>query len=87
MAKSLDMMTASEIAKAYDKASAACYANCTALINAGRGRETGRETRAMTDPLALEYIRVNDRHNAIVAEMEARKRYHGGTQRIIRKVW
>lgn len=84
MTKTLDMMTASEIAKAYDKARKTTSDICTKLINAGRGMERGNETRQKTDPLSLEYIRENDRFNAIVNEIEARKRYHGGTQRIRR---
>lgn len=74
------MMTASEIKMAYAKASERVFVNCKALIQEGRGMET----RARTDPLALEYIRVNDAFNAIVQEIEARKRWHGGTQRIKR---
>ena len=85
MAKALDMMTGAEIAKAYAKASEATSKICTALIAAGRGMERGSETRSKSDPLSLDYIRENDRFSAIVSEIEARKRYHGGTQRIIRK--
>lgn len=87
MAKALDMMTGAEIAKAYAKASEVTRRICTALIEAGRGMERGSETRAKSDPLSLDYIRENDRFTDIVFEMEARKRYHGGTQRIIRKEW
>lgn len=86
MAKPLDLMTAAEIKKAYDKASDLCSINNRALINAGRGMERGSETRAKSDPLALEYVRLNDAFAAIVQEMDLRKRWHGGTQRIIRKV-
>ena len=87
MPKALDMMTAAEIKRAYDKASAVTSQICTALIEAGRGMERGSETRAKSDSLSLDYIRENDRFCAIVNEIEARKRYHGGTQRIIRKQW
>lgn len=87
MAKPLDMMTASEITKAYDKAYAASSANCKALIKAERGNEKGSETRQKDDPLSLEYIRINDWLAEINQEMAARKRYHGGTHRIIRKAW
>jgi hypothetical protein len=87
MAKNLEIMTASEIAKAdakgYDRV---CKIN-RALIEAGRCNETGAETRAKSDKLSLEYIAANDAWNAINAEIAARKRYHGGTQRIIRRTW
>ena len=85
MAKALDMMTGAEIAKAYAKAGEATSKICTALIEAGRGMERGSETRTKSDPLSLDYIREYDKFSAIVNEMEARKRYHGGTQRIIRR--
>jgi hypothetical protein len=85
MAKPLEMLTASEIKKAYDKSLALCLTNNKALISAGRGMERGSETRAKADPLALEYIRLNDAFNAINDEIRARKLYHGGMQRIIRK--
>ena len=85
MAKALYLMTGAEIAKAYAKASEATSKICTALIEANRGMERGSETRAKSDPLSLDYIRENDRFTAIIHEMDARKRYHGGTQRIIRQ--
>ena len=87
MAKSLDMMTGAEIAKAAAKAYARVCANNRAPIDAGRGMERGSEIRAKSDPLALEYIHVNDACNAINDEIAARKRYHGGTQRISRRAF
>lgn len=87
VSKALDMMTASEIQKAYDKANAVTLVAGRALIDAGRGIERCSETRTKSDPLSLEYIRANDAFNAINDEITARKRYHGGMQRIIRKAW
>lgn len=85
MPKALDLMTASEIEKAYNKAHQASSDNCREFINAGRGNERGSDIRTKTDPLALEYIRANDVLDAINDEIAARKRYHGGKHRIIRK--
>lgn len=86
MTKSLDMMTASEIQKAYDKAFTAALANNHALIAAGFGSVKFADIAALNHPLATEHGVVNKRFSEIVDEMHARKRYHGGTQRIIRKL-
>lgn len=85
MAKPLDMLTAAEIKRAYDKAAEADSIATRALVNAGRGNELCSDTRAKSDPLSLDYIRTADAFNAIVAEMAARKWYHGGLNRIIRR--
>ena len=84
MAKPLDMMGAAEIKRAYDKALAEGRLICSEFINAGRGHERPSEIRYMTDALALRHTANMERFSAIVQEMEARKRWHGGTQRIIR---
>lgn len=85
MPKPLDRMTGSEITKAAAKAYAKVSANCTALIAAGFGSVRGSEIRGMAHPLAAEYIAVNDAWQELADEIAARKRWHGGTQRIIRK--
>ena len=85
MTKSLDMMTASEIQRAYDKASAESSNICHAFIDAGRGHERPSEIRHMTDALAMRSTANSERLRAIVHEMESRKRWHGGLGRIIRK--
>ena len=85
MTKSLDMMTASEIQRTYDKVSAEGSIIGRAFIDAGRGHERPTEIRHMTDALAVRYTVNMEKFSAIVQEMESRKRWHGGLGRIIRK--
>ena len=85
MTKPLDMMTASEIQRAYDKVSAEGSIINRAFIDAGRGHERPSEIRHMTDALAVKYTVNMEKFSAIVQEMESRKRWHGGLSRIIRK--
>lgn len=65
----------------YAKLQAKCSLNCTALINAGRGMERGNEIYAKgaagIDQLSIEYVKHSDAVQIVIAEMEARKRYHG----------
>lgn len=74
----LARMPAGQLRKYADRFAVASSENCKALIAAGRGNETGRETRAKSDPLSLEYVAVNDAWSAATAEQAARRRYHGG---------
>lgn len=78
----LSKLSAAKLQALYDKREAACSANCTALIAAGRGMERGNETRAKAalpdaDALSLEYIKVRDACAEVVSEMDYRKRWHG----------
>jgi hypothetical protein len=85
MPKPLDMMTASEIQRAYGKVSAEGSILNRAFIDAGRGHERPSEIRHMTDTLAMKHTANMEKFSAIVQEMESRRRYHGGLNRIIRK--
>lgn len=85
MAKALDLMTGAEIKRAHDKAYAASSLNCKALVAAGFGHVRGSEMGVIDHPLAREWRTINEALRPIVAEIEARKRWHGGTQRITRK--
>jgi len=79
-------LSAAKIEALYAKRQEACSANCTALINAGRGMERGNEIyakgKAGADPLSVEYVRLTDEVQEVIAEMAARKRYHGGLKPI-----
>ena len=83
----LTKLSAAKIEALYAKRQAACSANRTALINAGRGMERGSEIRTKSDPLSLEYVVLSDAVQLVIAEMEARKRYHGGLKPIKPSKW
>lgn len=74
-------LSAAKIEALYAKRSEAASVNCRALINAGRGMERGNEIyakgKAGADPLSVEYARLTDALQEVIAEMEARKRWHG----------
>ena len=82
-------LSARAIEALYDKRQAACSINCTALINAGRGMEKGREIYAKglagADPLSVEYVKLTDAVRIVIDEQDARKRYHGTLKPIRRK--
>jgi len=84
----LSKLSARQIEGMYEKRQAACSANCTALINAGRGMERGNEIyakgKANADRLSIEYMVLTDRVQEVIREMEARKRYHGSLKPIKR---
>lgn len=84
----LAKLSANKLQALYYKRQAACSVNCTALINAGRGMERGGEIyakgKAGADPLSIEYMRLTDAVQSVIAEMDARKRY-GGDLRPIRR--
>ena len=75
-------LSARKLEALYDKRQAACSANCTALINAGRAMERGNEIyakgKAGADALSVEYVKVTDAVQEVIAEMGARRRW-GGT--------
>ena len=85
----LTKISARQIEALYVKRQAACSVNCTALINAGRGMERGSEIYAKgiaaADPLSIEYVKLTDEVQAVISEMEARKRYHGSCAPIKRR--
>jgi len=88
----LSRLSAAKLEALHAKRQAACSANCTALINAGRGMERGNEIYAKgkaqgADALSLEYVRTTDAAQEVYSEMEARKRYHGTLKPIKRKEW
>ena len=82
-------LSANKLQALYNKRQSSCSANCTALINAGRGMERGNEIYAKgkdgADTLSIEYVKLSDEIQEVIAEMEARKRYHGGLKPIKRK--
>ncbi|MPZ19548.1 MAG: hypothetical protein GEV06_16755 [Luteitalea sp.] len=80
----LTKLSAAKLQALYDKRYAAVSANCTALIEAGFGNMRGSEIRAMDHPLAGEHRRVNDSFYEVVAEQDARKRWHGSLKPIKR---
>lgn len=81
-------LSAAKIEALYARRQEACSINCRALINAGRGMERGNEIYAKgaagADPLSVEYVRLTDEVQEVIAEMEARKRWHGGLKPIKR---
>lgn len=83
MAKLPDLtaLSAAKIQALYDKRQAACSINCTALLNTGRGMERGGEIYtkgiAKADQLSIDYVELTDAVQAVILEMELRKRYHG----------
>jgi hypothetical protein len=81
-------LSAAKLQALYDKRQAACSANCTALINAGRGMERGGEIyakgKAGADPLSIEYVETTDAVREVIDEQEARKRWHGSLKPIRR---
>lgn len=82
-------LSARKLEALYDKRQAACSLNCTALINAGRGMERGNEIYAKgvagADPLSVEYVALSNAVQLVIAEMDARKRYHGSLAPIKRR--
>lgn len=63
-----------------------------AMIQAGRSMETFRETRAKAeanpaDTLAIRCCATFDAYHEAAAELDARRRYHGGDKPIKRRVW
>jgi hypothetical protein len=84
----LAKLSARQIEALYVKRQAACSANCTALINAGRGMERGNEIYAKgiagADLLSIDYVRLTDAVQLVIAEMESRKRWHGSLKPIKR---
>lgn len=84
MAKALELMSATEIQKAYDAASAKISAMCDEFISAGRGHERPVDIRKMTDPLAMSHNAIYAAFDAIVSERDDRKRYHGSLKPIRR---
>ena len=84
----LTKLSAATLEKLYNKRQAACSANCTALISAGRGMERGNDVyakgKAGADPLSVEYAQLTDAVQTVVAEMEMRKRWHGSLKPIKR---
>ena len=84
----LAKISASKLEAIYAERQAACSANCTALINAGRGLERGNEIYAKgvagADPLSVEYATLTDAVRAVIDEMESRKRWHGSLKPIKR---
>lgn len=85
--RDLATLPAGELRKRCAKAYEAVFSITKEFIEVGRGNETGREIRRMTDPLAVRYIAANDKANALREEQEARRRYHGGDHPIRRKVF
>ena len=85
----LAKLSARQIEALYAKRQAACSANCTALINAGRGMEKGNEIyakgKACEDILSVEYVACTDAVQLVIVEMESRKRWHGSLKPIRRK--
>lgn len=82
MAKDLSRLSAAALNALRDKTCERAHNANRALIAAGRGNETGQETRGMCDPLALEYIASHDEFNAINGEIDARRRWHGSDKPI-----
>lgn len=82
MAKALGDMSASELQAAYDRASAHSSKLGKEMIDAGRGYEKPSETRGKSDELAKRVNEASDRFNAVVAEMDRRKKYHGSLKPI-----
>lgn len=84
----LSKISAAKLDALYEKRQADCSANCTALINAGRGMERGSEIYAKgvagADPLSIEYVRVTDAVREVINEQDARKRWHGSHKPIRR---
>lgn len=84
-------LSAAKIEALYTKRQEACSINCTALINAGRGMERGQEIyakgKAGADPLSVDYVRLTDDVQEVIAEMAARKRYQGNLRPIKRPAW
>jgi hypothetical protein len=80
-------LSAAKLQALYDKRSAACSVNCSKLIDAGRGMERPTEIRTKTDALSLEYVALAEAFYAVVAEMDARKRYHGSLKPIKPSKW
>lgn len=80
----LETLSPAKLEAAYAKASNAQGAIGDQLINAGRGHETGRETRTKAkdgDALAIKWVDATDKFAAVVDEMDRRKRYHGSLKR------
>lgn len=72
MAKEISQMTAGEINKALDRASAERTKLDDALIAAGRGHERVLETYEKDDPLSIKFRANVDRHRALRREIERR---------------
>jgi hypothetical protein len=83
----LTKLSAAKLEALYAKRSEASSVNCRKFIEAGRGMERPTQIRTQTDALSLEYVAVNEAFFAVVAEMDARKRYHGSSKPIKRPVW
>lgn len=86
---SLEKISAAQLQSRYDSAFEKSGALCRELIAAGFGNERANETRQRAaetgDPLACRYVKEADKFAAIVAEMDARKRYHGSLRPIRRR--
>jgi hypothetical protein len=82
-------LSAAKLQALYDRRQAVSSVNCTALINAGRGMERGGEIYAKgvarADPLSIEYVECTDAVQEAIAEMDARRRWHGTLRPIKRK--
>lgn len=87
-AEQIAKLSARQLEALYEKRQAVCSKNCTSLINAGRGMERGGEIyakgKAGADALSVEYVRATDAVRLVIAEMEARKRWHGSLNPIKR---
>lgn len=80
----LSKLSEAKLQALYAKRNAAHSANIKALIAVGRGMERPNEISLKTDPLSLEYVRLNTAFYEVVAEMDARKRWHGSLKPIMR---
>lgn len=83
----LTKLSAAKIEALYVKRSEASSVNCRKFIDAGRGMERPTQIRTQTDELSLEYVALNEALQVVVAEMDARKRYHGSLKPIKPSKW
>ena len=84
----LEKLSERKLVAIYEKLQTAASANCTALINAGWGSERGSETRARAktgDALAVQYVEIQNNLQILIAEQDARKRWHGSLKPIKRR--
>jgi hypothetical protein len=80
----LSTMSAAQIEAHYNKLQARSSALGREMIDAGRGYEKPSETRTKSDPLAKKVNAISDELQPVIAEMDARRRYHGNLKPIHR---
>jgi hypothetical protein len=84
----LSRMSAAKLAAHRAACDAAEDAACKALIDAGRGHETGGQTRAKAeagDALAMQWAMARDAAMDAWSELQDRRRWHGSDKPIRRR--